>query len=95
VHVVVGTVVGHARKNLVQGNALNTVYAMKENVPVKLITLAMIVPREDAPTTVQEKARAVVHQTTNVFAKTVLLVKTARKKLVASTIALAMVNAQW
>ena len=87
--------VGHARKNLVQGNALNTVYAMKENVPVKLITLAMIVPREDAQTTVQEKARAVVHQTTNAFAKTVLLVKTARKKLVASTIALAMVNAQW
>ena len=67
--------VGHARKNLVQGNALNTVYAMKENVPVKLITLAMIVPREDAQTTVQEKARAVVHQTTNVFAKTVFLIK--------------------
>jgi hypothetical protein len=95
VHVVVDTQVGRARKSHVQETVPCMVNVLRVNAVAMLITLAMTVQPGDALTTVLAKVLVVVPQTINVSAKMVTLEKTAKKKSLASMIALVMVNVPW
>jgi hypothetical protein len=93
--VVVDTLVGHVRKSHVQETVPCMANVSKVNAVAMLITLATIVQREDALTIVLVKVLVAELQITSVSVKMDTLEMIAKKKLLASTIALVMANVPW
>lgn len=89
------TLDGPAKRSLVREIARSMVSALMGHVCVNRTTLELIARPEGAKTTAPGKVPAVAPRITNVFARTAIPEKTAKKRYLVLTTVLAMVSVQW